>query len=182
MVQPSALIFQPDFIFTATSHQDQKTGNNLSAAKFFGGKVLRRKTQTKINKPQRKDATGAKPMNNSNPFVPQGSLLAQQSKRRSRMKLGVFCVLAVSVTGLMAILIQGCKREQAPETDNGMPPAPTNDLAMTDTNPPPFDVSNTAPVVPANPPVVVPAPVEPAGPNMSSSRATRSRRSRRKMA
>ena len=102
-------------------------------------------------------------MNNSNPFVPQGSLLAQQSKRRSRMKLGVFCVLAVSVTGLMAILIQGCKREQAPETDNGMPPALTNDLAMTDTNPPPFDVSNTAPVVPANPPVVVPAPVEPAG-------------------
>src|SRR5258706_15499802 len=101
-------------------------------------------------------------MNNSNPFVPQGSLLAQQSKRRSRMKLGVFCVLAFSVTGLMAIQIQGCKREQAPETDNGMTPAPTNDLAMTDTNPPPLDVSNTAPVVPANPPVVVPAPVEPA--------------------
>jgi hypothetical protein len=45
-------IFQPDFIFTATSHQDQKTGNNLSAAKFFegkfcGGKLKPKKTSKK---------------------------------------------------------------------------------------------------------------------------------------
>jgi LysM repeat protein len=109
-------------------------------------------------------------MNNSNPFVPQGSLLEQQSKRRSRMKLGVFCVLGVSVVGLMAVLIQGCKREQAPDTtDNGMPPAPTNDMTVTDTNLPPFETSNTVSAAPSNapvyvPPVVVaPAPVEPAG-------------------
>jgi LysM repeat protein len=104
-------------------------------------------------------------MNNSNPFVPQGSLLDQQSKRRSRMKLGVFCVLAVGVTALMAMLIQGCKREQAPDTtDNGMPPAPTNDVAMTDTNPPPLDISTNPPVAPTNPPVVInPPPVEPVG-------------------
>ena len=54
-------------------------------------------------------------MNNPNPFVPKGSLLEQQSQRRSRLKLAVFCVLAVSVTGLVAMLIQGCKREKPPE-------------------------------------------------------------------
>ena len=54
-------------------------------------------------------------MNNPNPFVPQGSLLEQQSKRRSRMKLGVLCVLVVGVAGLTAMLIQGCKREQVTE-------------------------------------------------------------------
>ncbi|HTX20436.1 MAG TPA: LysM peptidoglycan-binding domain-containing protein [Candidatus Aquilonibacter sp.] len=58
-------------------------------------------------------------MNNPNPFVPQGSILEQQSKRRSRLKLAVFCVLAVSVAGLSAMLIQGCKREQAETPDNG---------------------------------------------------------------
>ena len=51
-------------------------------------------------------------MNNPNPFVPKGSLLEQQSQRRSRLKLAVFCVLAVTVTGLVAALIQGCKREK----------------------------------------------------------------------
>jgi LysM repeat protein len=69
-------------------------------------------------------------MNNPNPFVPKGSLLEQQSQRRSRLKLAVFCVLAVSVTGLVAMLIQGCKRE-APET----PPADTS-------NPPALEASN----------------------------------------
>ena len=49
-------------------------------------------------------------MNNPNPFVPQGSLL-EQNKRRSRLKLAVFCVLAVGVGGLAAMLIQGCKRD-----------------------------------------------------------------------
>ena len=44
-------------------------------------------------------------MSNPNPFVPKGSLLEQQSHRRSRLKLAVFCVLAVSVTGLVAMLI-----------------------------------------------------------------------------
>jgi hypothetical protein len=31
-------IFQPDFIFTATSHPDQKRKNNLSVGEFFEGK------------------------------------------------------------------------------------------------------------------------------------------------
>jgi LysM repeat protein len=93
-------------------------------------------------------------MKNSNPFLPQGSVL-EQNKRRSRMKLAVFCVLAVSVAGLSAMLIQGCKREQTPE--NQTPPEPTNNFAV-ETNPPPAttNLQVTLPPVTTNPPVVVP--------------------------
>ena len=88
-------------------------------------------------------------MNNPNPFVPQGSLLEQQSKRRSHMKLGVLCVLVVGIAGLTAMLIQGCKREKVGE-ENQPPPVDTNTVVM-DTNPPPIAASN--------PPVVVAPPV-----------------------
>jgi LysM repeat protein len=94
-------------------------------------------------------------MNNPNPFVPQGSLL-EQEKRRSRMKLFVFCVLAVSVTGLTAMLIQGCKRETA---DN-ITPLDTNTLVTAETNTSPTETSNTTYIVPPVPtnttPIVVP--------------------------
>jgi LysM repeat protein len=96
-------------------------------------------------------------MNNPNPFVPQGSLLEQQSKRRSRLKLAVFCVLVVGVAGLSAMLIQGCKREQP--TDNGETPTiDTNTPAITDTNAPTIDTN--APVMPpiATNAVVTPPP------------------------
>jgi LysM repeat protein len=102
-------------------------------------------------------------MNNPNPFVPKGSLLEQQSKRRSRLKLAVFCVLAVGVAGLSAMLIQGCKREQpADTTDNSTPTIDTNTPAITDTNAPTIDTN--APVMPpvATNAVVTP-PVETAG-------------------
>ena len=110
-------------------------------------------------------------MNNPNPFVPQGSLLEQQSKRRSRLKLGVFCVLGVGILGLSAMLIQGCKREQENPTenaDNNPPPVDTNNIATpTDTNLPPAEMSNT-PSATANPPDVTPqspgAAVPPAAP------------------
>jgi LysM repeat protein len=106
-------------------------------------------------------------MNNPNPFVPKGSLLEQQSQRRSRLKIAVFCVLAVSVTGLVAMLIQGCKRENP---DNNPPAVDTNAPAV-DTNTPAIDTN--APVVPTGtnaaaapapmvpPPVVQPPVVEP---------------------
>ena len=84
-------------------------------------------------------------MNNPNPFVPQGSLLEQQ-KRRSRMKLAVFCVLAISVCGLTAMLIQGCKRENT-EADNN-PPVDTNTVAVTDTNTSPTEATNATAVLP----------------------------------
>jgi LysM repeat protein len=97
-------------------------------------------------------------MNNPNPFVPKGSLLEQQSKRRSRMKLGVFCVLAVGIAGLTAMLIQGCKRET--ETADNTQTADTNTPAV-DTNAPAVDTN--APAVDTNAPVqpvVVAPPVE----------------------
>jgi LysM repeat protein len=105
----------------------------------------------KINQPRRKDAISAKSMNNPNPFVPKGSLLEQQSKRHSHMRIGVFCVLLVGVVGLTAMLIQGCKREQISE---GPPPVDTNTVVM-DTNTPPLEASNPPVVAP----VVVPPPV-----------------------
>jgi LysM repeat protein len=103
-------------------------------------------------------------MNNPNPFVPKGSLLEQQSQRRSRLKLAVFCVLAVTVTGLVAALIQGCKREKPSDESLTPPSLDTTNTAM-DTNLSPYSVSNPPVVVPplaTNPPVIVPpiAPVQ----------------------
>jgi LysM repeat protein len=86
-------------------------------------------------------------MNNPNPFVPKGSLLEQQSQRRSRLKLAVFCVLSVCVVGLVGMLIQGCKRETPPEAT----------LAATETNPPVLTDTNP-PVLDTNPPIVIPPP------------------------
>jgi len=92
-------------------------------------------------------------MNNPNPFVPQGSVL-EQNKRRSRMKLAVFCVLAVGVCGLTAMLIQGCKREQEiqPPVETNAPPIETN-LPPVATNLPPVApvATNLPPVTPVVP-------------------------------
>ncbi len=104
-------------------------------------------------------------MNNPNPFVPRGSLLEKQSQRRSGLKLAVFCVLAVSVTGLVAMLIQGCKREK-PSTDTDMNPPSlgsfdTNPPAVMETNPPMLPFSNAPVMLPpsaSNPPSVAPVP------------------------
>src|ERR1700722_17860267 len=91
-------------------------------------------------------------MNNPNPFVPQGSLLEQQSKRRSRLKIGVFCALAVGICGLTAMLIQGCKREETDNSggDQGQPPVDTNPVAETNTTQPTREAS-TPPVGSAPP-------------------------------
>jgi len=110
-------------------------------------------------------------MNNPNPFVPKGSLLEQQSQRRSRLKLAVFCVLAVSVTGLVAMLIQGCKRE-TPEPginplvmDTNLPALDMTNMPVVDTNPPvPVAPAQNNPIVTPTPaPAALPAPVEAAG-------------------
>ncbi|MEI7533910.1 MAG: LysM peptidoglycan-binding domain-containing protein [Verrucomicrobiae bacterium] len=103
-------------------------------------------------------------MNNPNPFVPKGSLLEQQSQRRSRLVIAVSCVLLVCVTGLVAMLIQGCKREK-PVDELNPPSLDTNAFDM-GTNPPMTEVTNppiTVPPVVTNPPVVVP-PIEPVAP------------------
>lgn len=85
----------------------------------------------------------------------------QKSQGRSRVKIAVFCVLAVHVVGLLVLLLQGCKREQPqPPADNSQMPA------VTDTNLPAMD-TNAAPVadtnVLASPTAVPTPPMVPAG-------------------
>ena len=100
-------------------------------------------------------------MNNPNPFVPKGSLIEKQGQRRSHLKIGVTCVLAVSIVGLVAMLIQGCKREQPVDTSsNGID---TNQPVMTDTNTPAMVDTNPIAVPPPMPtnaaPAIIPPPV-----------------------
>jgi LysM repeat protein len=91
-------------------------------------------------------------MSNPNPFVPKGSLLELQSKRRSNLKIGVSCVLAIGIIGLLAMLIQGCKREATP--DNSLS---TSDQ---DTNPPAIQtVTNTPATIDTNVPVAAAPPL-----------------------
>ncbi|MGH7954202.1 MAG: LysM peptidoglycan-binding domain-containing protein, partial [Limisphaerales bacterium] len=130
---------------------------NLIRAEFFEGKFRVGKLKTKKNYLKERTQFAPKKMNNPNPFVPKGSLLERQSKRRSRMKLGVFCVLSVGIAGLTAMLIQGCKR-QTENPENVTPPEETNNFAP-ETNPPEMVMSNP-PVEPSpivtNPPIVTP--------------------------
>lgn len=86
-------------------------------------------------------------MNSPSPLVPQGSLLEQKNTGRSRVKLAVFCVLAIHVFGLMALLMQGCKREQTASLDTNLPP-------VLDTNLPPMDAV-LPPAVTSAPPDLV---------------------------
>ena len=120
-------------------------------------------------------------MNNPNPFVPKGSLLQQQGARRTQLKVAVSCVLAVSVIGLVAMLIQGCKRERPDADTNTSTTESTNAVPMDSTNNPPLSVSNppvAMPPVASNSPVVPPplapsvapvAPVAPAVPEVGGS-------------
>jgi LysM repeat protein len=78
--------------------------------------------------------------------------LELQSKRRSRVKVAVFCVLAVNVVGLTALLMQGCKREQT-EVENQAPLETTNEAAMMNTNLP-AEVASNPPLAVAQPPAV----------------------------
>jgi len=85
-------------------------------------------------------------MNNPSPLIPQGSVLEQKNKGRAKVKIAVFLVLAVHGVGLMALLMQGCKKE--PDTSTaGSPEQATNNPAPT------FEQTNL-PLADANPPVV----------------------------
>ena len=61
-------------------------------------------------------------MNNPSPLLPPGSILEHKNKSRARVRLLVFFVLSVHVIGLMALLMQGCRRQETTEL------APTNEL------------------------------------------------------
>ena len=66
-------------------------------------------------------------MSNSNPLIPQGSLLEQQAKGRPHLRIAL-CIVAVHVIFLGGLLMQGCKREDQPETSGLMTELPPLDL------------------------------------------------------
>ncbi|HXU78692.1 MAG TPA: LysM peptidoglycan-binding domain-containing protein [Methylomirabilota bacterium] len=74
-------------------------------------------------------------MNNQSPLVPQGSMMEQTHPGRARVKLAVYFVLAVHGIGLMALLMQGCRREETTSQNQ----EPTNNVATL----PPFDPAAT---------------------------------------
>ncbi len=86
-------------------------------------------------------------MNTPNPFVPQGILIDQKNRSRTRLRLAVFSILGVPVLGLLVLLItQGCRREQQPPvSETGAPSMESTNLQAMDTNPPV--------ALPTNPPV-----------------------------
>ena len=157
----------PIFNFSAGCHfRDGITSlmsqNILTRHEIFRGKVSRRQKSKHKPKLHLEERTRQRqnPMSNPNPFVPKGSLLEQQSQRRSRLKLAVFCVLAISVTGLVAMLIQGCKRTPQTDdtganstlTDSNSLPTDAGTNSLTDTNLPPAGTNQQPVYTPPPPP------------------------------
>jgi len=98
-------------------------------------------------------------MNNQSPLIPQGSLLENRNKGRARVKIAVFLVLAIHGVGLMALLMQGCKKEDpnsasalASSADPTNTPAPTF-VEPTNTPPAASNIATAATNVPTPPPV-----------------------------
>src|SRR5215471_8602659 len=72
------------------------------------------------------------------PLVPQGSLLEQKNKGRARVKIAVFFVLAIHGIGLLALLMQGCRRDEGAGAGGGGSAASTNAAAAAPT----FEATN----------------------------------------
>jgi len=104
-------------------------------------------------------------MNSPSPLVPQGSLLDQRNKGRARVRIAVFVVLAIHGVGLLALLMQGCKKEPETTVAEANPyTEPTNAAPVFE------EPTNTPPPMPAvvpepsNPPVVMEPPTSPPPP------------------
>jgi LysM repeat protein len=105
-------------------------------------------------------------MKNPSPLVPQGSLLEQKNQSRARVKIAVFLVLTIHGIGLLALLMQGCKKEDnlgagSEATNNpaiafadptNTPSLATNEPALANnlTSPPPAIETNTPPIPPVS--------------------------------
>jgi LysM repeat protein len=106
-------------------------------------------------------------MNNTNPFIPQGSLLEQKNKKRARVRTAVVFILSLNVALIAPLLaIQGCKRDAA-QTDSANQIAADTSLDMTNTLPLtslPVPAMSTNPVVATasnTTPVAGPGPIMP---------------------
>ena len=101
-------------------------------------------------------------MNNSNPFVPQGSLLEQKNKKRARVKVAVYSIFACNILLISPLLIQGCKKEAPTDASTLTSTTDTNNMPDTNALPPLPETTNSAPLVQTtNTPVPVPVPVPP---------------------
>src|ERR1051326_4114903 len=92
-------------------------------------------------------------MNNQSPLVPQGSTIDQKQKGRARVKLAVFFVLALHGVGLLALLVQGCHKDdlasQTTKDPNALPVfQATNEPAVVEPSAPP-SLTNTSAVAQA---------------------------------
>src|SRR5579883_1356071 len=83
-------------------------------------------------------------MNNQSPLIPQGSFQEQRNTGRARLKIAIFLVLAIHGIGLMALLMQGCKKEPDAGTNAA---AATNETTNT---PPPFVEPTNSPAATTN--------------------------------
>lgn len=92
-------------------------------------------------------------MNNQSPLVPQGSLLDQKNKGRTRVEIAVFVVLAIHGIGLLALLMQGCQKP--PET---LTPVDTNTTVTTSAPAFVAPTNTTAAPAPTNVVSTTPAP------------------------
>jgi LysM repeat protein len=98
-----------------------------------------------------------KTMSNPNPLSPQGSLLEQQAKNRSSLRLAML-IVAAHLCLFGGFLILGCKKDDKlhdslASGDNG---GLQNPPPIVDTNPPPIVDTNPPPIVDTNPPVIPP--------------------------
>jgi LysM repeat protein len=101
-------------------------------------------------------------MNNSNPFIPQGSLLEQKNLKRKRFQFAVLSIFFANVLLMVSILlIQGCSK-------------PTSDSAQNDgSNPLLSSTNNEVPPAPnTNTDVVAPLPQPPANPVVAGTTTT----------
>jgi LysM repeat protein len=93
-------------------------------------------------------------MNNPSPLMPQGSLLEQKNKGRAKVKIAVIFVLAIHAVGLLALLMQGCKKEGSTAQNEATNNASTPAFEATSA-PPVVDTTSIPAVAPSNPPPVV---------------------------
>jgi len=102
----------------------------------------------------------------TSPLLPKGTFLEPKNKGRARVRVAVFVVLAVHGIGLLALLMQGCKKDNQAGTsaaDQTNAP-PTNAVAAFEpTNMPPAVTNQTpatATAIAPVPPPEAPAPTE----------------------
>lgn len=125
-------------------------------------------------------------MNNPSPLIPQGSLLDQKQKSRARVKIAVFLVLTIHGIGLLALLMQGCKKQADAtlasedtnnaalpfsEPSNAPPSFQTNDVVAPATTSAPPAIAEPNPQPPVANPTPTPAATEytiSTGDNLSS--------------